>query len=344
MSKDNIARMLDLASVPALSMATFGPNSVTHMVTVGRIRADGPEAGTETLFEAASLTKTVFAVTVLLLARQGRINLDVPIHTYMPLPDDTRLRRITARHILSHSSGLPNWRTSEVPLSVAFEPGSKFQYSGEGYFLLQRAVEAITGRTSAQLVREVVLDKLGMASSSFGWSPTEAPESLAWPHDAKGKVIEGLGPARFVTAAKVAPEGRLAESWTFADQEQMTRRSGKPAVPVFMFPNMAWSMWTTAADFARFLIFARSMPELRQKVIPLKRALFWSLGWGIESSVDGDIAWQWGDNGGYKNVFVVNLATGRGIVILTNGDGGAKIYRQLLRDFVQRDLDFLLWI
>src|SRR5207237_10645877 len=94
------------------------------------------------------LRKPVFAFLVLGLVGDGVLDLDRPLGEYLPLPNpaDERARTITARHALSHSSGWRNWRFGNDQLLTAdFAPGSRFSYSGEGYYFLQRVVEHATG-------------------------------------------------------------------------------------------------------------------------------------------------------------------------------------------------------
>jgi CubicO group peptidase (beta-lactamase class C family) len=80
----------------------------------------------DTVFEAASVSKTVFAYAVLKLTERGVIGLDTPLTKYAAEPfldGDTRLGLITARHVLSHTSGFQNWRSDREPLKIHFAPG-----------------------------------------------------------------------------------------------------------------------------------------------------------------------------------------------------------------------------
>ncbi len=101
-----------------------------------------------TIFEGASLSKPMFAYFVMRLKEQGLINLDRPLYQYLPYTDiahDERYKKMTARHVLSHQTGFPNWRDEDgrTGLTLDFEPGSGFQYSGEGYQYLALVLQKI---------------------------------------------------------------------------------------------------------------------------------------------------------------------------------------------------------
>src|SRR5438093_2804997 len=116
----------------------------------------------QTEFEAASLGKPVFAYAVLRLVDARILDLDRPLFDYLPTPEanNARMKRVTLRHVLSHTTGLPNWRTQPGPLEPASDPGKTFTYSGEAYFYLQRVVETVTGKPFARVMREQALDPL----------------------------------------------------------------------------------------------------------------------------------------------------------------------------------------
>jgi CubicO group peptidase (beta-lactamase class C family) len=144
----DILRLITEATVPGVAAAIIRDGRLDRYVSCGvRSVQSAAVVNEDTVFEAASLTKPVFAHMVLQLVDQGHLSLDAPLGDYLPnyVPGDDRASTITPRQVLSHSSGLLNWRNAEWPLKTYFPPGDRFSYSGEGYLYLQKAVEAITG-------------------------------------------------------------------------------------------------------------------------------------------------------------------------------------------------------
>src|SRR6266702_307477 len=137
------------AKTPGLSIAIIRDAKVLWRRGFGvRDSAAKEPVDNDTVFEACSVSKTVFAYAVLKLCERGVINLDTPLTKYTSerfLEGDPRLDLITARHVLSHTTGFPNWRSEAAPLKIQFTPGEKFSYSGEGYSYLQSVVMHLTG-------------------------------------------------------------------------------------------------------------------------------------------------------------------------------------------------------
>jgi CubicO group peptidase (beta-lactamase class C family) len=140
------------AKVPGVSLSMLRDRQPTWSGSLGMTRKDsGEPVGTDTLFQAASLSKPVFAYLVIELVNQGLLELDRPLTHYWPnefAGADPLVDRVTARHVLSHTTGWPNWRPAGEPLPRKFVPGERFGYSGEGYVYLQRVVEHVTGDCS----------------------------------------------------------------------------------------------------------------------------------------------------------------------------------------------------
>ncbi len=154
------------------------------------------EAGTdalvtaETIFEAASMTKPLAAHAALKLVEQGKLDLDKPLATYLSEPylkGEPLHEKITARMVLTHSSGFPNWRPKGGALKVLHEPGTAFRYSGEGILFLQRVIEQLTGTDYEAHMCSSLLKPLGMKSSSHVWR-ADFEKIAAAGHDDAGMI------------------------------------------------------------------------------------------------------------------------------------------------------------
>ena len=169
-----VPRLMAQAGVQGVQIAILSGGKTAWQAPFGLANADTKTPVTDaSVFEAASLSKPVFAYAVLTLVDAGLVDLDTPISNYLPgrydVGDDARLDLITPRHVLSHRCGFPNWRSGSDPLKIHFTPGDRFSYSGEGFVYLAAAVERITGQTLDAFMRRVVFEPLGMASSSYVW-------------------------------------------------------------------------------------------------------------------------------------------------------------------------------
>ena len=264
------------------------------------------EAGT--IFEAASLTKTLFACLVLRLADRGVLSLDEPIAPLAPsvqVSQDERIGRITARQVLSHGSGLPNWDKKPY-LKFLFDPGTSFSYSGEGYYYLQRILNELTGKDFTDHYRDEFLKPLGMAHSFPVWEEKVlAYESRK--HDAQGCLMPER---RHLDAEGNAPE-----------------------------PNAAWSLYSGAQDYAKYMLeilnehghlSEASFAEMTGVQNKAHEGVFWGLGWGIPEA-DPSVIWHWGDNDGYKSFTVMDLKTKDGACIFANGFNGNDMEIEFLK-------------
>jgi CubicO group peptidase (beta-lactamase class C family) len=179
-----------------------------------------------TPFAACSDTKPVFAYGVLKLCEKGVLDLDTPLTKYTArrITADPRIDRITTRHVLNHTTGFPNWRQGK-DLPIEFDPGSRNQYSGEGFSYLQSVVEEITRKSFADFMHDDVLKPLGMTSSRVAFEDgTDYARLVARGHDKDGK----RNPDNPVT-----PERRAADLASY---------------------GAAAALRTTPADYATFLL------------------------------------------------------------------------------------------
>jgi len=328
-----VPALMDQAAVPGAQIAVFGRSGGVGYASFGLANADTRAPVTDaSVFEAASLSKPVFAYAVLTLADEGLIDLDTPISKYLPgrydVGDDARLDLITPRHVLSHCTGFPNWRPANDALKIHFAPGERFSYSGEGFVYLAAAVERITGQTLEAFMRRTVFEPLGMTSSSYVWQ------------------------SRY-EALKVYNHGLMGEP----AGRRMPWRA-----------NAAASLHTTAGDYARFVsavLTGRGLraATARQMLTPRSRpdergintatapptgksaaGLAWGLGWGLEQEGEAWSLWHWGDNGTTKAYVAASPARSVGIVLFANSENGLLLAPPIVAEVMGGPSPALAWL
>jgi CubicO group peptidase (beta-lactamase class C family) len=356
----NLPRLLELASVPGLAMAVVDGGRVWTRGFGEAVEEPRQSVSDQTEFEAASLGKPVFAYAVLRLVDARILDLDRPLFDYLPTPEanNARMKRVTPRHVLSHTTGLPNWRTQPGPLEPASDPGKAFTYSGEAYFYLQRVVETVTGKPFARVMREQVLDPLGMKETSYVWLP--AFESrMAAGYDGQEKRLDVQAAIGRRTLA-IAEQWRIPlTDWRYDEAARAVPLVNPewPPLPLYMVPNAAASMLTTVSDYARFLTRlvapigapgldlspagrrAMASPQVR-----LNSALSWGLGWGIQRDENGEVLWHWGANNSFRNFVIADPANNRAVVVFTNSENGPRIYERVIVAVTGHDHPAFLWI
>lgn len=307
--------------VPGLSVGLIRNGTLAWHRGFGVANVTTGEAVTDdTVFEAASLSKCVFAYAVLRLADAGRFDLDRPLIRYLPgiygASDDPRLNLITARHVLTHTTGLQNW--PQGTLKTYFTPGERFSYSGEGFVLLSRAVERATDTRVNELVKRIVFEPLGMTTSSFVWESGYDRLSTAY-HNSRGEAVAG---------------------------------QGKPASTDV---NVAAGLRTNGRDYGRFLAAVLNgtglKPETRRLMltaqVPVRAGgpqstdrpqagvfpdVSWGLGVGLQTAPDGPAFWHWGNNTYAKAYFVVFERQKLGLVVFANSVYGLSIVPDLVAE------------
>ena len=308
-----LPELMARAHVPGLSVAVIEQGQLAWSGSFGvKHRDSAIRVDNDTVYQAASLSKPAFAFAVMQLVTRGTITLDTPLSTYLPqpyVPDDALLERVTARHVLSHVTGWPNWRPTGQDLRRNAPPGERFGYSGEGYVYLQRVVEHVTRCSLEELMQTDVLTPLGMLRSTFAWSRPEDP-SIAAAHD----------------------------------------RDGAPIAPYLgEHANAASSLHATPTDFASFMITFLTQPqgmrdEMLQPQVRVNENVAWGLGWGLQVSGQGRAFWHWGDNPGYKSFALALRDSRKGVVVMTNGDGGRPLCAWIVQRVLGADHPALGWL
>ena len=341
------ARMLEVTRVPGVAVAGM-KSGQPYQLFAGMERAGGPAITARTRFPAASLSKPVFAWGVQKLAKDGKLDLNRPLQDYVDLGLAGTARKITALHVLTHSTGLTNWRFQpNLPLESTFEPGTRWRYSGEGFVLLQRVVEKISGRPIAEHMRTAVLEPLGMTQSSFAWSP-EIQSLAALGHDRQGALVERSLAFYEQRNYETLQKGSLNPA--SATYEQITaayQQNKQTALPIAISPNMAGSLQTTIGDYALFLVHvlkAMTRSEDFKARVEVNRDIAWAPGWGVDRSAKTPALFHWGDGPGVKNFCWVQPAKKSALVFFTNGDSGAALYSWLFRQLTNDDLSAFYWI
>jgi CubicO group peptidase (beta-lactamase class C family) len=318
--------------VPGVSIAVIWDNKIHWAKAYGVADAEsGTPVDTGTVFQAASISKPVFAMSVVKLAQDGRVSLDADVNSYLkswrvPASDHTHSQPVTLRSLLSHTSGaadgfgfpgydpsaprptlvqiLNGEQPSNVgPVKFTRAPYVGFQYSGGGLTLAQLAIQDVTGRPFADFMRETVLAPAGMGNSSYAQpiSPMLAPRAA--------KAHNGGG-----------------------------RRSG-PA-PWHVYPEQAAAgLWTTPSDLARFAM------ELQRAIRGPKGAVLthasgsemiaptgaggYGIGVAIELRGQGWYFSHGGSNWGYQCHVMAHVRKGYGVAIMTNGDAGGAVINEI---------------
>jgi len=316
--EEQIPQLMAALAVPGVSIAIIKDGALAWRRGFGvKDAASRQPVDTDTIFEAASMSKPVFAYAVMKLCEKGVIALDTPLTEYAPEPflsGDARLNRITARHVLSHTTGFQNWRSDKEPLTIHFTPGEKYSYSGEGFSYLQSVVTHLARQPIEPFMKAHLLEPFGMSSSGYAWNDMFEARA-ARPHDDKGRPHDN----RKRTAADVA---RYAA---------------------------AGDLHSTPTDYARFVIevidpkpadaFRLSAASLQEMRRPQVKADDWhsrGLGWELVLTNHGDILQHGGDNSGFR-AFAAASVTGRfGMVVMTNGDNGGALMGKFFSSTLDR--------
>jgi CubicO group peptidase (beta-lactamase class C family) len=327
-----VPALMRAGEIPGLSAAVIRDGSLYWSGAFGLRNARSSEVvDRNTVFDAASLTKPVFAYAVLRLVDRGIIDLDKPIAELVPNPrmsHDARYLRITPRHVMSHSTGLPNWGQEKLDLS--FDPGTSWGYSGEGFVWLSRAVEKVTGRTVNDVVRQEVFLPLGMANSSLVWNDLLEANG-AQPHNQWGRVFVRQRP--------------IPDSLANA--------------------NAAASLRTTAEDYAKFVIAtlkgtglrpatasqwlsiqneAFEAANYRDRPDSIKKRVAWGLGWGLERRGERTMFWHWGDNGNAKAFVIADPRSRSAVMYFANSQNGIAIANGIVAKVFPGEQGALAWI
>lgn len=295
--------------IPALGIGYIKDNKIQNIKVFGALEKGIP-APENTIWNVASLTKPVTALVALKLVNAGEWDLEQPLYKYWIDPDvanDLRAQKITTRHILTHQSGFPNWRyrNANGKLSIEFEPGTKYQYSGEGFEYLRKALENKFHKTLHQLADSLIFKPLQMQHTKYYWDKTTDEAKFAKWHDGKGNLYE-----------------------TYKNTTE----------------NGADDLLTTVEDYSKFILHimngAGLSKELYQQMVSnqvrIKNNKYLGLSWWVDENVgNGENAIiNGGDDKGVHTLAIMLPSSKQGLVIFTNSDNGTAAYTQTILNYL----------
>jgi len=328
-----LSQVMDKFHVPGVSVAVIKDSRIHWAKAYGTADVvSGAKVDTETAFQAASISKPVAAMAVLRAVQDGRFGLDDDINGILkswklPTGDFTKSQPVTPRSLLSHTSGLddgfgfPGYHPSEpVPTLTQILDGQKpsnvgsvrlgrppmtaMKYSGGGVTLMQLALMDVMQRPFPEIMRQTVLDPLGMRHSAY-----EQPLSSA--RDRNAARAHGL-------------EGQAMDAkW-------------------HVYPELeAAGLWTTPSDLATFLIEVEQSIQGRSNRV-LSRATVqemvnpvgvgdYAVGLGVAKRGEGWYFGHGGSNWGFRCDMRAHKIKGYGVAVMTNGDRGGRVIDELER-------------
>lgn len=317
-----IAALLRKYKVPAVSFATFDRAGIVLCAAHGRRQVGSAKVTTETRFQAASLSKTVNALCVLSLVRDGRFGLDDPVNKRLSgwRLTGTDAEHVTIRMLLSHTggttiAGFPGYQRDDVipwldeildgvkPANTrrieVIAPLGQYQYSGGGVVVLQKLITEIEAAPYEDVVARRVLEPLGMSNSSMRQPLQSIKGKLASGHTIDGDVIR---------------------------------------MDYFIYPEMAAAgLWTTPADLARMLMAMLDSADgkegaflpkalAREMMTPVQA----DVGLGVFINPKGLVHHD-GANWGFRAVYFIDPKARSGKIVMANGQRGDMVYNDLLK-------------
>lgn len=300
-------------NIPSVGIGFIDHGEIVQTSVFGE-REPGKAAPLNTIWNVASLTKPIVALITLKAIDSSLLGLDEPIanfYTDQDLKTDSRFKQLTPRIILSHQTGLPNWRgdTPDGKLKFEFTPGEKYQYSGEGYDLLRKALESKFNKSIQQLAEELIFEPLGMTNTSFVWTKEMDEKPFAMWHNATGKLYE---------------------------------------LDKFYEANGADNLLTTIEDYSRFVLYILQGAELSEDLqkemvadqVRVSTLKHFGLGWWVDENINEDVDFalaHGGDDIGVHCIVFILPNSEKALIVFSNSDNGTDAYLEIINHYLEED-------
>jgi len=312
-----VNEMLIDARIPGISIAIIDNGKIVYSNAFGYKTIKGKDlVDTNTLFEACSLSKSFVVYMVNKLVDEGRLELDKPLYEYLKYPlleHDARYKLITARMVLSHSSGIENWKADNDPdeLEILENPGSEFRYSGEGYQYLSKIIEYILNESYQDYIEKAIIKPLNLERTYLNFN------------------LEGTSPSNY------------AIGHTIFEKEVKKFKNTSP-IP-------ASGINLTAKDYAKLMISlfnekyfsSDRINDMKKPVIKEyvdNSALFYGPGFEILFTKKDTLILHGGDNYGFKGFICYSTSHKSGLVFLANSDRGKSLAKKLCEMTIDCDI------
>ena len=309
--KEVTERWLKQKSIPALGIGYIEDGKIKQISVFGELEK-GMKAPKNTIWNVASLTKPITALIVLKLIDSGKLSLDEPLYNYHIDPDiinDPRAKLLTPRIILSHQTGFVNWRYTDEEsqkLKFHFDPGTQYQYSGEGFEYLKKAVENKFKVSLQKLADSLIFKPLKMDDTRFFWDDKMDESRFAKWHSAKGELYETYRNSR-VSAAD--------------------------------------DLLTTIEDYSKFVTYIiegaglskKLQKEMVKNQVRINNNQHFGLGWYVDENInrENDFAIvHGGDDIGVHTIAFIIPKTKQGLIIFTNSDNGTDVFQEILLKYL----------
>ncbi|GEQ86220.1 hypothetical protein ULMS_17280 [Patiriisocius marinistellae] len=303
-----IEALLKQHNIPSISIGYIEEGRLKQLRAFG-IQKHGVPVSVNTIYKIASLTKPIVAIVTLKLIENGELELDEPLSNYYIDPairNHPYLNELTPRNILTHQSGFTNWTylSDYDKLTFEFEPGTKFQYSGEAFEYLRKAIESKFKMSFKQISKELLFELIGMNDTHFDWTSTIDDNRYAVEHDENG------APIRFKKHFEA---------------------------------NAAANLLTTANDYSKFMIYIMNGAGLSKDLyieflkpqVTEKKGIDRNLGMQLLTNLpNNEIAlMHTGGDYGIKTIAIALPKSKRGLVLFSNSENGIVLWQKVIMEY-----------